>query len=105
MSEKIVSNTYVTIAARDGRVLEVADFSHDSGALVQLWADAGEDSQRWVAVEVAEGLYKLENKLTGKVLDVIASGADNGAWVHQGVGLPGQGQSAVGAGARRQRAV
>ena len=83
MSEKIVSNTYVTIAARDGRVLEVADFSHDSGALVQLWADAGEDSQRWVAVEVAEGLYKLENKLTGKVLDVIASGADNGAWVHQ----------------------
>ena len=46
MSEKIVSNTYVTIAARDGRVLEVADFSHDSGALVQLWADAGEDSQQ-----------------------------------------------------------
>ena len=32
---------------------------------------------------MAEGLYKLENKLTGKVLDVIASGADNGAWVHQ----------------------
>lgn len=34
-------------------------------------------------MEVAEGLYKLENKLTGKVLDVINAGSQNGAWLHQ----------------------
>ena len=66
-SKKPVSNTCYTIAAKDGRVLEVADFDHASGAAVQLWESTGVDSQKWLAVEVAEGVYKLENKLTGKV--------------------------------------
>ena len=64
-------------------MLEVADFNPASGAAVQLWDNVKEDSQIWLLVEVAEGLYKLENKLTGKVLDVINAGSQNGAWLHQ----------------------
>ena len=64
-------------------MLEVADFNTASGAAVQLWDNVKEDSQIWLLVEVAEGLYKLENKLTGKVLDVINAGSQNGAWLHQ----------------------
>ena len=66
--KKPVSNVCYQIAAKNGRVLEVADFNTASGAAVQLWDNVKEDSQIWLLVEVAEGLYKLENKLTGKVL-------------------------------------
>ena len=72
--KKPVSNVCYQIAAKNGRVLEVADFNTASGAAVQLWDNVKEDSQIWLLVEVAEGLYKLENKLTGKVLDVINAG-------------------------------
>ena len=58
------------------------DFNTASGAAVQLWDNVKEDSQIWLLVAVAEGLYKLENKLTGKVLDVINAGSQNGAWLH-----------------------
>ena len=81
--KKPVSNVCYQIAAKNGRVLEVADFNTASGAAVQLWDNVKEDSQIWLLVEVAEGLYKLENKLTGKVLDVINAGSQNGAWLHQ----------------------
>ncbi len=77
------ANTVYQIAAADGRVLEVADFSVENGASVQLWENANIDSQKWLLAEVGEGVYKLENKLTGKVLDVIDAGAENGAWLHQ----------------------
>ena len=88
VSKKPVSNTCYTIASKDGRVLEVADFDHASGAAVQLWENTGVDSQKWLAVEVVDGLYKLENKLTGKVLD--------GKWVlGPPVGLHWKGQSAL----------
>lgn len=80
---KVVSNTVYTISDKDGRVLEVANFNFDNGAAVQLWDNAKEDSQKWLIVEVAEGLYKIQNKLTGKVLDVMMSGAENGTWLHQ----------------------
>ena len=82
-SKKPVSNTCYTIAAKDGRVLEVADFDYASGAAVQLWENTGVDSQKWLVIEVAEGVYKLENKLTGKVLDVAEAGTENGCWIHQ----------------------
>ncbi|MEG1446270.1 MAG: RICIN domain-containing protein [Ruthenibacterium sp.] len=81
--KKITSNTYYTIATKDGHVLEVAGLSHEKGAGAQLWENAKGDSQTWLAVEVSDGIYKLQNKLSGKVLDVIAEGANNGAWLHQ----------------------
>ena len=34
-------------------------FNTASGAAVQLWDNVKEDSQIWLLVEVAEGLYKL----------------------------------------------
>lgn len=96
--KKPVSNVCYQIAAKNGRVLEVADFNTASGAAVQLWDNVKEDSQIWLLVEVAEGLYKLENKLTGKVLDVINAGSQNGAMAAP-VGLYRQGQPALDAGA------
>ena len=79
-------------------MLEVADFNTASGAAVQLWDNVKEDSQIWLLVEVAEGLYKLENKLTGKVLDVINAGSPERRMAAP-VGLYRQGQPALDVGA------
>ena len=68
MKETVSSNTVYTISSKDGRVLEVAGFARHAGAAVQLWESAGSASQQWVASEVKPGVYKLENRLSGKVL-------------------------------------
>ena len=54
----------------------------NSGATVQLWENGNGDSQKWLAVEVETGWYKLQNKMSGKVLDVMSAGSDNGARLH-----------------------
>ncbi|MEG1873743.1 MAG: RICIN domain-containing protein [Ruthenibacterium sp.] len=81
--KNIVSGTYYIIAAPDGRVLEVADFDHNNGAAVQLWKNEGADSQMWLAEEIVPDTFRLVNKLTGKALDIIDAGVNDGAWLHQ----------------------
>ena len=49
--KKPVSNVCYQIAAKNGRVLEVADFNTASGAAVQLWDNVKEDSQIWLSME------------------------------------------------------
>ena len=80
--KKIVSGTCYQIAAKDGRVVEIAGMDCNSGATVQLWENGNGDSQKWLAVEVETGWYKLQNKMSGKVLDVMSAGSDNGARLH-----------------------
>ena len=76
--------TYV-IATKDGKVLEVADFSRENGGGVRIWArtDESGDTQQWVLEKVVEDYYKFTNRFSGKVLDVVMQGAENGAWLHQ----------------------
>ena len=52
-------DAYYTIAAANGRVLEVADFNTENGASVRLWSYEGQPWQQWQFVEA--GTYKLES--------------------------------------------
>ena len=72
-----------TIAAANGRVLEVADFNTENGAQVRLWSYEGQPWQQWVFEEAADGEYRIRNRFTGKVLDLAMGGVINGTWVHQ----------------------
>ena len=72
-----------TIAAANGRVLEVADFNTENGAQVRLWSYEGQPWQQWVFEEAADGQYRIRNRFTGKVLDLAMGGVANGTWVHQ----------------------
>ena len=49
----------------------------DNGLVVEQAAPTGSDAQLWTAVE-ADGALKLVNKASGKVLDVMEEGTDNG---------------------------
>ena len=81
-SKTVTSNVYYSITAKNGLALEIADFNCAAGAAVQLWENANGDSQTWLAVAVADGYFKLENKLSGKVLDVSLGAEANGTQVH-----------------------
>ena len=63
-------DAYYTIAAANGRVLEVADFNTENGASVRLWSYEGQPWQQWQFVEAGEGEYRIKNRFTGKVMDL-----------------------------------
>lgn len=75
-------DAYYTIAAANGRVLEVADFNTENGASVRLWSYEGQPWQQWQFVEAGDGEYRIRNRFTGKVMDLAMSGVCNGTWVH-----------------------
>ena len=83
---------FYTIAAANGRVLEVADFNTENGASVQLWSYEGQPWQQWSFEEAGEGEYRIRNRFTGKVMDLAMSGVVNGTWVHQWSSTTGAGQ-------------
>ena len=85
-------DAYYTIAAANGRVLEVADFNTENGASVRLWSYEGQPWQQWQFVEAGEGEYRIKNRFTGKVMDLAMSGVCNGTWVHQWSQTAGAGQ-------------
>ena len=60
-------DAYYTIAAANGRVLEVADFNTENGASVRLWSYEGQPWQQWQFVEAGDGEYRIRNRFTGKV--------------------------------------
>ena len=68
-------DAYYTIAAANGRVLEVADFNTENGASVRLWSYEG---QPWQIVEAGSGKVKLRNVLADKVIDLVGMRVENG---------------------------
>ena len=85
-------DAFYTIAATNGRVLEVADFNTENGASVRLWSYEGQPWQQWQFEEADEGEYRIRNRFTGKVMDLAMSGVENGTWIHQWTQTTGAGQ-------------
>ena len=63
----------------------------DNGLPVEQAAAAGTDAQLWTAVETVGGV-KLFNKATGKVLDVMQGGTENGTWAQTWEDVDGESQ-------------
>ena len=83
-----------TIAAANGRVLEVADFNTENGASIRLWSYEGQPWQQWIFEEAAEGQYRIKNRFTGKVMDLAMSGVVNGTWGQRWEIVPADGGKA-----------
>ena len=90
----ISADKYYTITAANGKVVEVADYNTENGAAIQLWDYAGEEWQQWSFVRAGDGVYRICNRFTGKMLDLIAGGVVDGTWVHQWEGASGSSQRA-----------
>ena len=79
----ISEGKFYTIAAANGKVIEVKDYNTDNGAKIQLWDNVNAEWQQWGFVRAGEGVYRIKNRFTGKMMDLYCSGVTDGTRVHQ----------------------
>ena len=78
----IVANAFYTIANTSGKVVEGAAGETNGGA-VQLGVYTHKETQEWAFLRVGEGVYRIKNRGTGKMLDLMMGGSADGTWLHQ----------------------
>ena len=84
----ITEGKYYTINAANGKVVEVADYNIENGAKIQLWDDANAEWQQWGFVAAGDGVYRVQNRFTGKMMGLDMGGVSDGTRVHQWEGCP-----------------
>ena len=84
MKQTVITATgYYTIAGASGAVIEAVE-SADNGAAVQLGVyEAKKATQEWKFIREGEGAYRIQNRATGKMIDLVMTGTVNGTWLHQ----------------------
>ena len=58
----ITEDKFYTIAAANGKVVEVKDYNTENGAQIQLWDNANAEWQQWSFVRAGEGVYRIKNR-------------------------------------------
>ena len=79
----LMENEFYLIKAPNGKVLEVKNFNTENGAAIRLWDYAGHPWQQWQFVDAGEGRWRIQNRFTGKFIDLALSGVVEGTWLHQ----------------------
>ena len=83
----LLENEFYIIKAPNGKVLEVKDFNTENGAAIQLWSYAGHPWQQWQFVDAGGGRWRIQNRFTGKVIDLALGGVvDLRCWRQPGMG-------------------
>ena len=77
--EKGVYSICTSVNKRQG--MDVADWSKDDGAQVQLYEYSGHRNQQFIVVEKGDGYYQFVSRLSGKVIEIPSSSKDNGEWI------------------------
>ena len=88
----LTDGKFYTISAANGKVVEVADYNIDNGAKIQLWDNVNAEWQQWNFVAAGDGVYRIQNRFTGKMLDLDCGGVSDGTRVHQWEGAPASSQ-------------
>ena len=71
-------NEFYLIKAPNGKVLEVKNFNTEDGAAIRLWDYAGHPWQQWKFVDAGEGRWRIQNRFTGKMMDLALGGVVEG---------------------------
>lgn len=77
--EKGVYSICTSVNKRQG--MDVADWSKNDGAQVQLYKYSGHRNQQFIVVEKGDGYYQFVSRLSGKVIEIPSSSKDNGEWI------------------------
>ena len=77
--EKGVYSICTSANKRQG--MDVADWSKNNGAQVQLYEYNGTRNQQFIVVEKGDGYYQFVSRLSGKVIEIPSSSKDNGEWI------------------------
>ena len=70
----------------------MADYNIDNGAKIQLWDNVNAEWQQWNFVAAGDGVYRIQNRFTGKMLDLDCGGVSDGTRDHQWEGAPASSQ-------------
>ena len=77
----IEADRFYTIAARTGSVIE-AVASTKNEETVRLGKYDHKPEQEWAFIRVGDGVYRIRNRASGKLLDLMMTCTANGTWLH-----------------------
>lgn len=78
----IEADRFYTIAAHTGNVIQAVEGSKDGGT-VRLGKYDHKPEQEWSFVREGDGVYRIRNRASGKLLDLTMTGTANGTWLHR----------------------
>jgi beta-xylosidase len=67
---------YVLVNRTSGKAMDDFNFATNDGAIVVQWARHNQNNQQWRFIDSGGGFYRLQNRLSGKVLDNRSSTSD-----------------------------
>ncbi len=76
----IEADRFYTIAAHTGNVIQAVEDAQEGA--VRLGKYDHKPEQEWSFDRVGEGAYRIRNRATGKLLDLMMTGTANGTWLH-----------------------
>lgn len=77
----IEADHFYTIAAHTGNVIQAVEGVKDGGT-VRLGKYDHKPEQEWAFIRMGDGVYRIRNRASGKLLDLTMTGTANGTWLH-----------------------
>ena len=77
----IGADHFYTIAAHTGNVIQAVEGIKGAGT-VRLGKYEHKPEQEWSFIRVGDGVYRIRNRASGKLLDLTMTGTANGTWLH-----------------------
>jgi len=77
----IEADRFYTIAAKTGSVIQAVENAKDGGD-IRLGKYDHKPEQEWAFVREGDGVYRIRNRASGKLIDLMMTGTANGTWLH-----------------------
>ena len=76
----IQADRFYTIAAKTGSVIEAVEKAQNGD--IRLGKYDHKPEQEWAFIRVGDGVYRIRNRASGKLIDLMMTGTANGTWLH-----------------------
>ena len=76
----IQADRFYTIAAKTGSVIEAVEKEQNGD--IRLGKYGHRPEQEWAFIRVGDGVYRIRNRASGKLIDLMMTGTANGTWLH-----------------------
>ena len=76
----IQADRFYTIAAKTGSVIEAVEKEQNGD--IRLGKYDHKPEQEWAFIRVGDGVYRIRNRASGKLIDLMMTGTANGTWLH-----------------------
>ena len=80
----IEADRFYTIAAKGGSVIQAVEKATNGGD-IRLGKYEHKPEQEWAFVREGDGVYRIRNRASGKLIDLMMTGTANGTWLHLAV--------------------